>query len=595
MHTVEELRNIKEIPKTVNGFIIMLLMRHKVAFILSCIGCLAVAIEHTAFPYVTKLLIDGLNVYKDGSIFTHLKFPLTLGAIIWVGNDALWRLAGYTTSYLRASLESFIKEYFTMHFISQNPTFFDKYQSGDLMGRTIHAAQEIPFMIEECLYFIMPCALNFIAILGLASSVDFRISICIFGWIITHMLICAYFAKKHMYFSKKYAKSINKFNAVIQDSTQNHVSIRSFSGFKIEKNIFRFFGNLQKRRQMGMLYTYQYMLVILTINCFVVNGIILTVIQLNLFAKGQMTVGDIAMILQLTSSFIVLVFETTMLFGEIIQTYGVIRQNYTVMSDVKYSEKSNKELNITSGSMEIKNLSFRYDEDYDYLFHNFNLSIKPMEKIGIVGRSGSGKTTLIGLIMKHFENFAGDVSIDGHSIRDIHRDVIMKYISHIPQQPILFNRSIFENIRYGKLDATDEEVMEAAKFAQIHDEIMNMPGNYYMYVGELGTEMSHGQRQRIAIARAVLKNSPILILDEATSALDAETEKKIKESLEVMMENKTVIIVAHKLSTVLSLDRIIILQSGKIIEDGNPRQLAEKDGSIFKQMIDTHIGDLIEE
>ncbi len=598
MNGSDDLEVYKNVPRSVNGFIWMLIKRYKISFILSCIGCLAVAIEHTAFPYVTKLLVDGLGTYQSGSIFKHLQFPLTLGAVIWVGNDGLWRLAGYTISYLRASSEAFIKEYLTMHFISQNPAFFDKYQSGDLMGRTLHTSQELPFIMEEALYFIIPCILNFIAILALVAHVDLKISMWIFIWVALHVSICAYFTKKHIKYSKKYALSMNRFNAVIQDSTQNHVSVKSFGGFKTERGIFKIFSSMQKRRQTNMLYIYQYMLVILSLNCFIINGVIVTMIELDLFTQKAITIGDIAMIFQLSSNFIVLMFETTLLFGEVIQTYGVVNQNYKVMLDIKHPEyaKYPTSLQVTSGIIALQNLSFSYsDIPGEYLFNGINLAILPHQKVGIIGRSGSGKSTLIGLIMKNFDNYTGEILIDGQSIKNIPQDEIMKCISYIPQHPTLFNRTIMENIRYGKPNASDAEVIEAAKIAGIHEEIMEMPGHYHMLAGELGSELSGGQRQRVAVARAVLKNSPILILDEATSGLDVNTERTLRDALQIVMQEKTVIVVAHKLSTVSVLDRIIVIEDGVILEDGSPEELMEKEDGVYRSMIDIQVEDLAEE
>lgn len=234
-----------------------------------------------------------------------------------------------------------------------------------------------------------------------------------------------------------------------------------------------------------------------------------------------------------------------------------------------------EELNNKNNEIEKKNF-----------FQNFNLEIQPQTKVGLVGYSGSGKSTLINLLMRFFdiEENNGGIEIDGYDIRDITQESLRKNISYIPQDPILFHRTIKENIVYGKLDATEKEIITATKKACCYDFINELENKFDTLVGERGVKLSGGQRQRIAIARAILKNSPILILDEATSALDSITEKEIQIALKNLMENKTVIAVAHRLSTLNNMDRIIVLDKGKIVEDGTINELLNIENGLFKKM-----------
>lgn len=226
-------------------------------------------------------------------------------------------------------------------------------------------------------------------------------------------------------------------------------------------------------------------------------------------------------------------------------------------------------------------------EENTNVFENFNLEIEPKTKVGLVGYSGSGKSTLINLLMRFFDikEGNGSIEIDGQDIRNVTQESLRQNISYIPQDPILFHRTIAENIKYGKINATDEEMIEASKKACCYDFIMSLEDKFNTLVGERGVKLSGGQRQRIAIARAILKNGQILILDEATSALDSITEKEIQNALTNLMENKTVIAVAHRLSTLNNMDRIIVLDKGKIVEDGTKEQLLHNNG-LFKKMWD---------
>lgn len=222
------------------------------------------------------------------------------------------------------------------------------------------------------------------------------------------------------------------------------------------------------------------------------------------------------------------------------------------------------------------------------VFENFNLEIEPKTKVGLVGYSGSGKSTLINLLMRFFdiEEGNGAIEIDNIDIRDVTQESLRNNISYIPQDPILFHRTIKENVLYGKPNATDDEMIEATKKACCYDFIMELENGFSTLVGERGVKLSGGQRQRIAIARAILKNSPILILDEATSALDSITEKEIQIALKNLMENKTVIAVAHRLSTLNNMDRIIVLDKGVIVEDGTKDELLKNKDGLFKKMWD---------
>ena len=236
-----------------------------------------------------------------------------------------------------------------------------------------------------------------------------------------------------------------------------------------------------------------------------------------------------------------------------------------------------KPLNLESGNIQFKDVTFAYN-DGQPVFSGLNVTIPHGQRVGLVGFSGSGKTTFTQLILRMYELNSGSIFVDGQNIHDVTQSSLREQISMIPQEPMLFHRTLMENIRYGKLNATDEEVIAAAQAARAHDFIMSLPLKYESLVGERGVKLSGGQRQRIAIARAILKNSPIQMLDEATSSLDSVTEKSIQGAFEILMKDKTVIVVAHRLSTISHLNRILVFDSGKIIEDGTHDELLAKDG-----------------
>lgn len=238
-----------------------------------------------------------------------------------------------------------------------------------------------------------------------------------------------------------------------------------------------------------------------------------------------------------------------------------------------------------------KNVSFSYDNSKDFILKDINLTIHKGEVLAIVGKSGAGKSTLINLIPRFYDPVKGSVEIDGIDVRKIKHASLLSQIAIVSQQTFLFNRSLRENILYGRKDASIEEIYEAAKSANIHEFIMSLPNGYDTAVGELGVKLSGGERQRIAIARAILKNAPILLLDEATSSLDYESEKLVQDALNNLIAGKTTIIVAHRLSTIQHCDRIVVMKNGYIVETGNHESLMSEEGE-YKRVYQLHFDTL---
>jgi ATP-binding cassette subfamily B protein len=248
------------------------------------------------------------------------------------------------------------------------------------------------------------------------------------------------------------------------------------------------------------------------------------------------------------------------------------------VTDPEKPEKSR----IKAGAVDFRNVVFDHDNKQSRngssLFNNFNLNIKPGEKIGLVGHSGGGKTTLTKLILRFMNVDGGEILIDGQNIARLMQDDLRRSITYVPQEPLLFHRTLAENICYGKPEAVRKEIIKAAKLAHAHEFISELPDKYDTLVGERGVKLSGGQRQRIAIARAMLKDAPILVLDEATSALDSESEKLIQDALWKLMEGRTAIVIAHRLSTIQRMDRIVVLEDGNIAEEGDHKELLAKKG-----------------
>ncbi len=310
-----------------------------------------------------------------------------------------------------------------------------------------------------------------------------------------------------------------------------------------------------------------------------------------LWSKGQFTVGGITLVYMYLEN----ISDRLWDLGNQIKKIGESLADANEMTEIMLApldivdKPHARKLKVTQGSIQFDKVTFAYFTD-NYVLNNFCLDVKPGEKVALVGPSGGGKSTITKLLLRLYDPNQGTVLIDGQDISAVTQVSLRNNVALVPQEPILFHRSLLENIRYGKPNASEKEVIEAAKSARAHDFISKFENGYQTFVGERGVKLSGGERQRVAIARAILKNAPILVMDEATSALDSESEHLIQLAMKNLMHGKTVIVIAHRLSTIMQMDRIAVIEEGKIVEEGKHAELLKAKNGLYQKLWDIQAG-----
>lgn len=473
------------------------------------------------------------------------------------------------------------------YLLNQSYGFFQNEFSGRIATKVMQTALAVRDTVMKLLDVMLFVAIYMVTALILVASADPRLCIPLIIWLFFYIIVQRYFVPKMKKIAMVQADARSLMTGRIVDSYTNIVTLKLFSHSNRESAYIRD----GMSEFLNTVHPQMRLVTKLNICLWALNMSLVfstAALGIYLWLNGSITPGAIAIVMslaiRLTSMSHWILWEISGLFENI----GTVQDGINTLSvPSKVNDKPNAiALNVNRGDIIFDSVNFSYNTN-EAVFENLDLQIPAGEKVGIVGRSGAGKSSLVSLLLRFYDIQSGAITIDGHNIERVRQESLRSNIAMVTQDTSLLHRSVRENIMFGRPEATEEEMVVAAKKAQAHDFILSLRdnvgrGGYDAHVGERGVTLSGGQRQRIAIARVLLKDAPILVLDEATSALDSEVEAAIQLSLYQLMEGKTVIAIAHRLSTIAAMDRLIVFDEGKIIEQGTHQELLRKNGIYTK-------------
>ncbi|MCB0311388.1 MAG: ABC transporter ATP-binding protein, partial [Bdellovibrionales bacterium] len=567
-----------EIPKNPLKFAIWCSTEHRRFAIGAFMAVLCAALTSRLIYYLIRIITDtAIQVEKGQTDLQNLWKLIVLFPLAYILNEAIWRCSGFCgmrwITGMTATAHQKLFDYLSKH----SASFFSERYAGAITNKISNAAKGVEELTAQTLWQFSPLLIGFAADIYLTSLSHYSISVTLLCSVTLFISMNVLFVKRLSVLAYQRAEASSNLKGKLVDSASNIDTVQFAAELEHERRYIGSFIDQQRSTHLKEWWYSEWVLI--------ANGIMLALFMavtlaqsVWLLQQGLITIGSLVLVIT-----VVIALERNLFFiGQHMTRsagyYGQIKEGLLELL-APYSIKESggaPQLLVKQGSIQFNRISFSYGNNA--VFDNFSLKLDGGEKVGLVGPSGAGKSTLVSLLLRQFEVSSGEILVDGIKIPDITLDSLRRSISYVPQTTSLFHRPIMDNIRYGKLSASDNEVIEAARLAQADEFIRSLPDAYGTYVGERGVKLSGGQRQRISIARAFLKNAPILILDEATSALDSESERAIQAVLIDLMQGKTVLAIAHRLSTLRAMDRLVVVQNGQVVEDGHHDQLLANGG-----------------
>ncbi|MBV9862345.1 MAG: ABC transporter ATP-binding protein [Alphaproteobacteria bacterium] len=545
------------------------------AFVVGAGSC-AVGVQ-----YGMKMLIDALS--GAGNTVDRVVVALSVFLTLMAAESALWRLSGWLGCLTVVGTGVDVRMLLFEHLCGHSMTYFAAHRAGALGQRITATANAIGAFIGALIWNIAPPCIDFIGAVIVFSTVNTSMALALIGLVCVLAGGIGLLLRRGRPLQRAHAEQVNEAGGELVDIVSNIWAVKAFSAAKRERaRLASVFGTEASAHRRSWLFLERTR--VLHDICLWLMGGSMLAWAVYLWYRGEITAGSVLVISAMTFRILHGSRELALSLMGMTQHFGVVDETLRVLGQRHQIADSGhaRALIPLGGAIEFEDVCFAYGDGSRVLEH-FDLRVEAGEKVGIVGPSGAGKSTIVQLIQRLHEVQSGRILVDGQLINDLSQESLREAIAVVPQDIAVFHRSVLENIRYGRPDASDEEVLGAARAALCDDFIGELSEGYQTIVGERGVRLSGGQRQRIGIARALLKSAPIMLLDEATSALDTETEIMIRNALLRFAHNRTVVAVAHRLSTLMAFDRIVVLSEGRIVEDGVPAELRRRRG-VFERM-----------
>ena len=577
------------IPQTPFRFLIYISKPYKWWALLAASIVIATATLGQSTSLIFKWIVEAVERGDAGSaIKLGLLYPLVL-FIVQLG----WRGSGWIgVLWIAGAMKRANDELFAMA-LNHSHSYFSNRFAGSLLNKIGNVVGAIDNVISDLLWSYLSTTVSLLVTFIFIYRVDKMSALIFVGLVASLIALNRLLMSRKQELSKQTAAASSKLRGAMVDVFTNAGAVRQFSRQKREEEQQETLSTEWKYyRQKNWLFSE----LTLAGNSFVLflfaSGMFYVLV--SRWQAGSISTADFVFVLALVSQ----LSGTLIFIGRVMTNYARIigeleegLEEIVVPYEIMDTDTA-EPLVVSKAEINWKGVGFRFGEKG--VFSNFNLTIPAGQRIGLVGHSGAGKTTFVSLLLRQHDVSDGSIEIDGQNIAAVTQDSLREHIAVVPQEPLLFHRSIRDNIAYGKTGATEEEIIAVAKKAKAHDFIIQLEKGYDTLVGERGIKLSGGQTQRVAIARAMLKDAPILVLDEATSALDSESEVAIQTALHELMAGKTVVAIAHRLSTLREMDRIIVLESGRIIEDGTHESLRQA-GGVYQRLWEHQAGGFLKE
>ena len=569
---------------------------HWFSVLFSVIGISVMAVMDIIVPIYYKEFFDSISSGGEIAIVAKeltsiIIFILVLNGISWV----FLRISNFSNVWFQSNVMSRLRTTAFEYLLGHSYLFFSNNFTGSLTQRINRYARAFEHLVDRIIWDVIPLTIKVIGITLVLWFINHNIAYILLVWALIFMVSNYILAKWKLKYDVEAAQLDSRLTATLSDAITNHQTIQLFTGQQFEAGIFQNVNTWWRRLnafrwnvdwiangfQAGLMFAIEFFLFYYGI---------------KYWQLGMITIGTFVLIQAYYFSMADRLWNVSRVIRDVYEGFADAKEMVEILKldhDVK-DVPGAKPISVSRGEIDFKDVSFAFHMTRSVL-NGISLHIRNGEKIALVGPSGAGKSTFVRLLLRLYDLESGEITIDGQNIARVTQDSLRHNISLVPQDPVLFHRTLLENIRYGRRDATDNEVIEASKLAHCDDFIESLPNKYETYVGERGVKLSGGERQRVAIARAILKNAPILILDEATSSLDSHSEMLIQDALDTLMKDKTTIVIAHRLSTIKKMDRIIVIDNGKIVEEGIHDTLAEKTGGLYAKLWSLQAGGFLKE